>query len=284
MKKTNVILHIILGVATVLTFYPFVFMLITSFKNNDQFFHQFWTVANPMHPENYVQAWEAISLYILNSLRVSVVSVIGVVVVSSLSAYAFARHKFPGSGILFYSILALMMVPGVLTLISSFMWMKGIPFAGGNDWLGHGGKGLLNSHWALILPYVAGGQVFSIFILKSFIGELPEELFEAARVDGAGELRVFWSIVVPLSRPILGTVAIMTLLSVWNDYIWPLIVISDDLKRTLPIGLSFFQGQHSTTYGPLMAGYMIACLPLLILFFFAMRYFVEGLTSGAVKA
>lgn len=284
MKKNDTWLHVVLLIAAGLTFYPFIFMIITSFKTNDQFFHQFWSISFPMQFDNYVQAWKGIDLYILNSVIVSVFSVLGVVTISSLSAYSFARHKFPGSGFFFYAVIALMMVPGVLTLISSFMWMKHIPFFGGNDWLGNGGKGLLNSHLGLILPYIAGGQVFSIFILRSFIAELPNELFEAAEVDGASELKVFMSIVLPLSKPILGTVAIMTLLSVWNDYVWPLIVISDDLKRTLPIGLSFFQGQHSTTYGPLMAGYMIACLPLLILFFFTMRYFVEGLTSGAVKA
>lgn len=277
-------IHLAVGAFLVLTFFPFVFMLFTSLKSNEQFFQNFWGPASPAEWSNYAQAWSAIGHYVYNSIVVSVLSVSGVLVVASLSAYAFARHKFPGSQIFFYAILALMMVPGVLTLISSFMWMKSFPFMGGNNWLGDGGSGLLNTHAALVLPYIAGGQVFAIFILRSFISGLPEELFEAARIDGASELATLRSLVLPLMKPILGTIAIMNLLSVWNDYIWPLIVISDEAKKTLTIGLAFFQGAYFTTYGPLMAGYVIACLPLLILFLFAMRYFIEGLTSGAIKA
>jgi len=284
MIKKDWPIHIIISIVVALTFYPFIVLLITSLKSNDQFFHDFWGFASPAQWGNYSAAWTAISPYIMNSVIVSSISVVGVLVVSSLSAYAFARHKFPGSTVLFYGILSLMMIPGVLTLISSFMWVKEFPFAGGNNWMGQGGTGFLNSHLGLILPYIAGGQVFAIYILKSFISGLPEELFEAARIDGASEFRTFWSIALPLSKPMLGTVAIMNLLAVWNDYVWPLLVISDDSKKTLAIGLSFFQGTYSTTYGPLMAGYVIACLPLLILFLFTMKYFVEGLTSGAIKA
>jgi ABC-type glycerol-3-phosphate transport system permease component len=222
-------------------------------------------------------------MYVINSVKVSVISVAGVLLISSMSAYAFARHRFPGDRLLFYAIISLMMVPGVLTLISSFMWMKEFPFAGGNNWAGEGGSGFLNSHAALILPYIAGGQVFARLSLRGFIGNLPEDIFEAARLDGANEMTILMKIVVPLSKPILSAIAIMNLLSIWNDYVWPLIIISDDAKRTLPIGLAFFQGVHGTTYGPLMAGYTLASLPLLALFFFAMRPFVSGLTSGAIK-
>lgn len=270
MRKKDLPIHLILIVAVALTFYPFVFLIITSFKTNDQFYHVFWGVTTPLHWENYLHAWQAIDKYILNSVIVALFSVTGVLTVASLTAYAFARHKFPGSTFLFYAIIALMMIPGVLTLISSFMWIKDLH--------------LINTRLALILPYIAGGQVFAIFILRSFMASIPEELFEAGRIDGASEFGMFRMIAIPLSKPILGTVAIMNLLGVWNDYVWPLIVLSDDSKRTLTIGLAFFQGTFYTSYGTLMAGYIIACLPLLILFFFAMRYFVEGLTSGALKA
>ncbi len=277
-------IHLVVGVIAVLTLYPFIFMLITSLKTNEQFYQQFWGIAKPLQWANYIQAWDGIRSYVLNSFIVSVVSVVGVLVVGSLSAYAFARYKFPGSTVIFYMVISLMMIPGVLTLISSFMWMKQFPLAGGNDWLGRGGIGLLNSHLALILPYISGGQVFTIFVLRSFIAGIPEDLFEAARIDGASDWQTFRKLVLPLSTPILGTMAIMNLLAVWNDYVWPLIVLSDDAKRTLTIGLAFFQGMHATTYGPLMAGYTLACLPLLLLFLFTMKYFVEGLTSGALKA
>jgi ABC-type glycerol-3-phosphate transport system permease component len=276
--------HLMLLVLVGLTFYPFLFLVQTSLKDNPQFYHHFWGLPRPFHWDNYAQAWGAIYAYVTNTVVVTVTSVIGTVGLASFSAYAFARHRFPGREPLFYSLIALMMVPGVLTLISSFMWMKEFPLAGGNDLWGRNGNGLLNSHFALVLPYIAGGQAFSIFVLRAFIAALPEELFEAARIDGASDGVLFRRVAIPLSKPILGTIAIMVAISAWNDYVWPLIVLSDDSKRTLTIGLTFFRGTYSTTYGPLMAGYVLASLPLLILFLLTMRAFIAGLTSGALKA
>lgn len=276
-------LHLPLVFLVLLTFYPFVFLVQTSLKDNPQFFHDFWGIRPPFHWGNYVQAWEAIRQYVLNTAFVTLATVTGTLIVASFSAYTFARHRFPGRELLFYAILSLMMVPGVLTLISAFMWMKRFPFAGGNDIFGEGGNGLLDSHLALILPGIAGGQVFAIFILRSFIASLPEELFEAARMDGANEWLLFSRIAMPLSKPILGTVAIMGALGTWNDYVWPYIVLPDDSKKTLSVGLAFFRGAYATTYGPLMAGYVLASLPLLILFLLMMRTFIAGLTSGALK-
>jgi ABC-type glycerol-3-phosphate transport system permease component len=283
-NRRDLLLHIPLLLLLALTFYPFLFLLQTSLKDNAQFFHDFWGIRPPFHWQNYADAWEAIHHYIGNTVIVTVTTVAGTLLVASLSAYVFARHRFPGRQPLFFAVLALMMVPGVLTLISSFMWMKQFPLAGGNNLAGEGGHGLLDSHLALVLPYVSGGQVFAIFILRSFIAALPEELFEAARLDGASEWRLYAQLAMPLCRPILGTVAVMTTLSTWNDYVWPLIVLSDDGKKTLSIGLAAFRGAYQTTYGPLMAGYVLASLPLLLLFLLTMRAFIAGLTSGALKA
>jgi multiple sugar transport system permease protein/raffinose/stachyose/melibiose transport system permease protein len=284
LRSRDFLLHLVLLVLVALTLYPFFFMVQTSLKDNPQFYHRFWDLPGPLHWQNYAQAWGAINIYVFNTVIVTVASVIGTVGLASLSAYAFARHRFPGREQLFYSIIALMMVPGVLTLISSFMWMKQFPLAGGNDVWGQHGNGLLNSHLALILPYIAGGQAFSIFVLRGFIAALPEELFEAARLDGASDWVLFRRLAVPLSKPIMGTIAIMVAMSAWNDYVWPLIVLSDDGMRTLSIGLTFFRGAYQTTYGPLMAGYVLASLPLLVLFLLTMRAFIAGLTSGALKA
>ena len=279
----NLALNLPLFLLVALTFYPFVFLLQTSLKDNSQFFHDFWGLRPPFHWSNYTDAWGAIQHYIGNSVLVTLATVMGTLVVASFSAYAFARHRFPGREVLFYAVLSLMMIPGVLTLISSFMWMKHFPLAGGNDLWGEGGNGLLDSHLALILPGIAGGQVFAIFILRSFMASLPEELFEAARIDGAGDWILFTRIALPLSKPILGTIAIMGALHTWNDYVWPYIVLSDDTRKTLSVGLAFFRGAYATTYGPLMAGYVLASLPLLILFLLMMRTFIAGLTSGALK-
>jgi len=145
--------------------------------------------------------------------------------------------------------------------------------------------GLLNTRMALILPYIASGQALSIFILRSFLASLPEELFEAARIDGAGELESFWLIAIPLSLPILGTVAIMHVIGIWNDYLWPTVTLADPNLATITLKLVAFTSQEANLqqWGPLFAGYVISALPLIILFGLTMRLFIEGLTSGALK-
>lgn len=253
-----------------LTFYPFMFMIFSSLKDYAQFFHSFWWPAFPLHLENYKDAFKIVYKYIVNSVMVSATSALGVVVLASISAYVFARFNFPGREPLFYAVISLLMIPGLLTLIPRFLLARFL--------------GLVDSLAGLILFYIAGGQVFGIFILRSFFSSLPEELFEAARLDGAGELHSYALIAVPLSKSILGTVAIMNVLSTWNEYIWPLVIISSDRLKTIPLGLIAFQTMYRTEYGPLFAGYVIASLPLLVLFFFTMRTFVAGLTSGALKA
>lgn len=268
MKRSTAV--IVLTILAILTLYPTLFVVITSFKTLDQFFANFWTPSFPLELDNYRQAWDAISGYMLNSVVVTLVSTVGVVIVSCMAAYAFARFDFPGREFFYYSVIVMLMIPAVLTLIPSFLLIKDL--------------GLMNTRWALILPYVAGGQVLSIFILRQFFAGLPEELFEAARIDGANEFRVFWRIGVPLVRPTLVTVAILNVLTVWNDYLWPFLVVRDENLQTLVVGLVGFQTRFYTNWGPLMAGYVIASLPLVVLFFLAMRSFIAGLTQGGLKA
>ncbi|MBV7329201.1 carbohydrate ABC transporter permease [Chloroflexi bacterium TSY] len=265
-------IHIILGVLAIFTFLPYVFLLVTSFRPTVEFMHQFWGV--PWQPElaNYRDAWSIVGKYMLNSLIVSGVSMVGVLGIASISAFVFARFNFPGREFLFLMILALLMIPSVLTLVPAFLLVKDL--------------GLINTYWALILPYIAGGQIFAIFILRSFIASLPEELFEAARLDGATTFQIFARIALPLSKPMLITVAIMNVLSTWNDYIWPLVTIPNDSLWTISVGIVSFGSAYSglQQWGPMFAGYVIASIPLIVLFTFTMQYFIEGLTSGALKA
>jgi ABC-type glycerol-3-phosphate transport system permease component len=260
---------IVLVALAALTLYPLAFMVMTSFKDQTEYNTQFWLPMWPLHLENYTGAWDAIAPYMLNSVLVTAASAAGVVVLSCFAAYAFARFMFPGREFFYYLVIFLLMIPAVLTLVPSFLLIKSL--------------GLMNTRWALILPYIAGGQVLAIFIMRAFFAGLPEELFEAARIDGAGEIGDFWRIGLPLTRPILATVAIMQVLSSWNDYVWPFLVVQDDSLKTLVVGLVIFQGRFYTNWGPLMAGYTLASLPLLLLFFVGMRYFIEGLTAGALK-
>jgi ABC-type glycerol-3-phosphate transport system permease component len=232
-------------------------MVVISFKDQPQFYHSIWVPEFPLHPENYSTAWAIVGRYLVNSVFVTVTTIIGVLLVSSLSAFVFARYEFPGKRTLFLMIISLLMVPAVLTMVPAFVWVKNLG--------------------------IAGQQVFAIFILRGYLASLPEELFEAARVDGASIFQCYWRVAMPLSRPILSVVVITTLLTTWNDFIWPFIIISDDKLRTIPIGMAFFQGQYQTSYGPQMAGFVISSIPMLIVFLFTSREFVQGLTAGAIK-
>lgn len=254
-----------------LTLYPFFFMVVTAFKDNAEFTFQFWWFALPLHGDYLIAAAAHIWPYVVNSGIVAVGTIVGVLTTSTLAAYAFARFTFWGRQFWYYSILAMMMVPAILTLVPSFVLVKNL--------------GLINSLWGLILPYIAGGEVLAIFILRTFFAGLPNELFEAARIDGASHLQTFARIALPLTKPALGTIAIITLIGVWNDYVWPLLVIGDDRLRTLALGLVYYTGfgSNQTQWGPLMSAYTVGTLPLLIVFLLSVRYFIQGLTAGALK-
>ena len=265
-------IHFVLGVLAVITFFPFVFLLVSSFRSTVEFTHAFWGMPRVPELANYRDAWRVISPYLFNSLVVSGVSMVGVLAIASVSSFVFARFRFPGREVLFMAILALLMIPSILTLIPAFLLVKRL--------------NLINTYWALILPYIAGGQVFAIFILRSFIASLPEELFEASRLDGASTFQMFWHIALPLSKPMLITVAIMSVLTTWNDYIWPLVTIPSQELWTISLGIVSFGSQYGglERWGPMFAGYVIASIPLIVLFTLTMRYFIAGLTSGAIKA
>ena len=203
----NPVLNILLIILLILTFYPLFFTFLTSFKDNNQFFTNFWGFANPVHLENYRDAFAAIMPYLLNSVIIAVISIFLILLTSSLSAYTFARLRFPGKEVVYMTILALMMIPGMLMLIPQYIMLRDLK--------------LLDSYTGIIIGYVAGKQAFSIFIMRAFFSSQPAELFEAARIDGCNEAQAYYKIALPLIKPVLGTVAIMSLLDIWNDYLWP---------------------------------------------------------------
>jgi ABC-type glycerol-3-phosphate transport system permease component len=264
--------HLFLLFAGVLILFPYLLMLMWSFKDFNQFDHYQWVPTLPLHVDNFVGstgAFFTIWRYIVNTIFIAAVSAVGAVAVAALTAHVFARFSFPGKEGLFFLVIALLMIPGILTLVPQFLLIKGL--------------GLFNTPWALIVPYISGGQVFAIFILRQFFAAIPEELFEAARIDGASETRAFLMISVPLSQSILGVVTIMHVLHSWNDLIWPLVTLTSQSHFTLTLGLFAFRNENWTNWGPLFAGYVIASIPLLILFALTSRLFVEGLASGALK-
>ncbi|HHY98584.1 MAG TPA: carbohydrate ABC transporter permease [Firmicutes bacterium] len=265
------ILHLAIILLVIMSFYPFVFMILSSFKSTEEFYHSFFGLPQGLLFMNYVSAWAEIAPYLLNSAIVSCATVLGIVILASVDAYVFARFRFPGREAIFMLIIALLMIPSILTLIPAFLIVRDL--------------GLLNTYGALVLPYISGGQILALFILRSFFDSVPQELFEAAKIDGASEPQCFWNIVLPLSKPILFTVGILSFQNSWNEYVWPLVTITEKKLLPITVGLVTFQTRYmgSAAWGPLFAGYAIATIPLVALFLFTMKYYIAGMTSGALK-
>ncbi|MCA1666886.1 MAG: carbohydrate ABC transporter permease [Thermomicrobia bacterium] len=261
--------YVFLIVVAFLTFLPFFLMISISFKTRAQFAVQPIWPTFPLHFSNYRFAWEQVFRPVVNTIIVCVASIGGTLFVASLAAYAFARFKFPGSRVLFLGIISLLMVPDVLLLVPRYVVTAQLH--------------LLGNYLGLIVPYISFGSIFAIFVLRTFFASVPGELIEAARMDGASHVMIFWRIMIPLSRPILATLAIIQLIRVWNDFIWPFVVISKKSQYTLALILKTFSSDFGTQWGLIMACYVMASLPLLLVFAVASKQFIKGLTSGAIK-
>jgi multiple sugar transport system permease protein len=208
-------------------------------------------------------------VYLRNSVFVTIMTIFGVLLSSSVVAYSFACLKWPGRNGLFIFVLATMMLPLQVTMIPMFVLFKEI--------------GWLNTYKPLIVPFFFGGGAFNIFLLRQFFLTIPKELLEAARIDGCSEIRIYWNIVLPLAKPALATVAILTFMFTWNDFLGPLIYLSDQLKGTLALGLAMFVGQHQTEWGLLMAASVLMMIPMILIFVFFQRYFIRGFVMSGIK-
>lgn len=249
--------------------FPFFLMLIMSVKDKQQIVYDFFSIGPPFHFENYKVAFEFVGPLIGNSLFMAITTVVITVFVTGLAAYAFGKLHFPGEKLFFGVFFVKMMLPGIINLIPSFMLAMKL--------------GLLDTPWAVILFHVGTAQPFWVFVMKTFVAQMPRELFESMRIDGASEFHIFTKLAVPLLKPMLSLMAINVFVGVWNDYVWPLVTIQTFEKRPLTVGLAFLTSSHPGEYGMLTAGYTIAALPLLIIFCLSMKQFVEGMTAGAVK-
>ncbi len=267
----QILLYSVLLILLVVTFVPIIYLVALSLKDNGQIYGRFWSMPDPYRWENFALGSLAIWRAVLNSILTSGSSTAATVVLASLSGYVFARHRFPGKELIYTGILALLMIPPILTLIPAYVLILNM--------------GLENTYWALILPWTSGGQVFALLLCRSFFATLPEEFFDAARIDGASELQSFAQIAVPLSAPILVTVAVVRLVTTYNQFMWPLVVISSPKRQVVAVALTQFTSEIGVTdLGPQMAGYILASIPLIVLFSFGMRHYVRGLTAGGLKA
>jgi multiple sugar transport system permease protein len=267
----NTARYLLLSAGALVMLAPFLYMLGTSFKPH-AFVLELPPRLIPSQPtiENYSRALTAnhFGLYFFNSAVVATSSTAITVVLSAMLAYAFARWEFPGRSALFYAMLGTLMVPALVLIIPQFVLAKNLH--------------LLNSRWGLVVVYSAG-TAFNMFLLRGFFEEIPQELLDAALIDGAGPFATFGRIALPLARPALAAVAIFSFLGAWDEFTWALTAISDERLYTLPIGLRLFQQQHGTEWGLVFAASTIAVLPTILVFVFFQRHFIKGVMSGAVK-
>jgi ABC-type glycerol-3-phosphate transport system permease component len=261
--------HLFIVAVLAAAFLPLYVMIAISGKDGAQFVAAPFRLTLPFHFSNFVTAWHTVSGYVFNTVFLSVTSIVASLVLSLCAAFFFARYRMPGRTVLWYGFLVLMLLPSIANLVPLFMLLKTL--------------GLLNTFWALILVYVTGAQVMQIYILRHFIEDIPQDLFDAAEVDGASPLQQIVRIVAPMSGSILATLAILQFISTWNNYVLPLIVLRDDAMLTLAVGLVRMDSEYVKDWGTLMAGFTISSLPLVLIFIFTMRLFVRGLTSGAIK-
>lgn len=272
----TILLYVVMTAIAVIMVGPFLWMIVTSFKPNEEMFSSPPSlIPRSVTFEHYVDAWHAAPwpTFLFNTLFVAVCLTASQVFLSALTGYAFGRMEFPGRGVLFTLLLASMMVPFEVTLIPLFLIVVNFPFVGGNGWWG-GGTGMLNTYAALIVPRMV--TVFGIFLMRQFFMTLPKSLEDAARIDGCGEFRIFWRIMLPLIVPATTTLAVFNFTTAWDDFFWPLIVINDIDLMPVQLGLqSFHTSQHSTDWGPLMAATVGVTMPVIILFLFAQKYFMN---------
>lgn len=264
------VLHLFLMVMLVLMLFPLAMTLWNAFKSELGFRYTRWYPTFPLRYRNAVTAFPLIWGYIVNTVIVAVFGTAGMLFVSSLAAFSFSRIQFPGRDFLFMLVIALMMIPGIMSLVPQFMLYKRF--------------GLLNTKLVLILPIITGGSVFGTFLLRAFFSGIPEDIFEAARIDGARDFKVYYAICLPLCMPIMGTLTIMQINGIWNDYLWPMITQQRRENLTISAGLIVqFVTQYSSNYSVQFAGFVLSSLPLVLLFIFANKYYIEGLTSSAIK-
>lgn len=249
---------------------PFVWTLSTSLKNIDEVFvFPPRLLPSTLKFSNYTTLWREFPMarWIFNSAYIVILAVLGKLILTATAAYAFARLRWPGRDYVFYAYLSALMIPWEVTLIPGFVLMRQF--------------GWIDTHLALIVPSI--GDVFGTFLLRQFFLSLPRELEDAARIDGAGYFQVFWRIILPLSKPALAVVAVLGFMGVWNAFLWPLIMINTTNKFTLPVGLQLLNSQHGTDWTVLMAGDVIALIPVLIVYLAAQKHFVQGITMTAIK-
>jgi len=264
-------LHALIWLGAVTMILPFLWMLSTSLKSQGEAmaYPPVW-IPRPLLWSNYLDVVKGFpfALFALNSLKIAILGTAGQLASTALGAYAFARMRFPGRNALFIILLATLMIPGSVTMIPTFILFNKL--------------GWLNTHYPLIVPAWFGGA-FGTFLVRQFFLTIPIDYNDAASIDGAGHFRIFTAIYLPLAKPVLATLALFTFMNHWNEFLLPVIYLTDQDKMTLTVGLSYFRLQYNTLYHYLMAGTVLSTIPIFILFIILQKYFVRGIVMSGLK-
>ena len=263
-------IHLLLVAAVCLTIFPLAWMAMASvMPAGEASAYPVRWVPSALSLEHYRALFSRLEVvrYIMNSALIAGAVTLISLVVNSMAGYAFAKLSFPGRERVFRGLVATLVVPGQVTMLPLFMLLKYL--------------GLINSYWGVIVPGMA--SVFGIFLFRQYALSIPDSLLDAARIDGAGEWRIYRSIVLPLCKPILLTLAVFTFMGTWNDFMWPLVVLTDSRLHTLPVALANLSGEHVQDTELMMAGALLTVLPVIVLYALLQRYYIEGIMVGSIK-
>lgn len=266
------IVTVIIVLLLLISFVPIALMIMLSFKTNAEVYSNFFALPKSLNWANYSSAVGLLGRNMFNTVAVVAIAVVLTLILSVMGGYVFARMNFPGKNLFYVLLMALMMIPGILYLAPNYALVQQY--------------GIFNTWWALILPWISGGQILGIVLCRNSVEALPTDLFEAAKLEGCGEIRTLLYITVPLVKPILSTIAVLKMVDYYNDFIWPMMVIESNAKQVITVAIRVFAASQSTgggQIGPMFAGYVIATVPVFILFLFTSRLYMEGMTAGAVK-
>ncbi len=263
--------HAVLWLTTLVMLYPMAIVVLSAFKSTGEIYSSPFGLPQGFNLANFETIWRETTfpLYLANSVLVTAGSVALIVVVATMAAYALARYTFRGNELVYLFFLSGLMLPLKLAIIPLFIQLTSM--------------GLVDTRLGLVIVYTAMGLPSAVFILTGYLRSLPMELEESARIDGASEARILWSVMLPLARPAMVIAAINNAVPIWNDFFFPLVFIQTDALKTLPQGLTIFMGEYNTEWGVLFAGLTLAALPITLVYVLLSRQFVAGMTQGAVK-
>ena len=270
-RTTRTLVYAVLMVYTAWNLFPLLVMVISGFKSTREIFLNPFALPAKLSFANYAAAWQKanFSLYFTNSVVIALVSIVSLIFLSSMAAYVLARYNFPGRRLVYLFVLLGLVLPARLAIIPIFLLIRSL--------------GLNDTRIGLILIYSATGFSFATFLLVNFFQSIPTDLEDAARIDGAGNFRIYWQVNLPLLRPALATVTVFSFVNIWNDFFFPLILINTNSRKTIPLGVQSFFGEYSIQWDLLFAALNIAVIPIIIFFIILSRQFIEGLTEGAIK-